>query len=347
MKITKKLIAVLLAMTCACSLMVSASASELKPSASRIDRKVAERIQGNNPVMSEEEAIQATNLIAEKAALEESLFVAGVNASDARSIETARIRSIENELEAMGAVPLTIEDVYALHGRSYTPGAPSVPSDTNYVHFYGLTAHIDEYDVYCIIASSRGFSQAQMNVPFYRAGEAVIFDTDAYVQSDFNKYIELATEVGEAFFEETFDKLPILSYLSDVWTLSTYFNPTAQQKFTIGYTCGQTYMFAYVAEESVGYYDFALTAERKQGNCTFKFEKCVGGDFIIPNGGYDAYNFEALSEYWADYDYAVEVYQDYATDASYVGDIEFVVGNAVVESISMPYYSELWSIPGI
>lgn len=341
----KRFIALLLSIIMIYSLASPALAVSSAPSESlRISRSAVEDIHGSTKVMTEAEATRAANLIAERENLE-ALSTASISSEVSDSLVAAQIATIDDELEALGAVSLTVEDIYNLHGLTY--GAPDVPNDTNYVHFYGLTAHIGTYDVYCIVANSTGFSQSKLSVPFYKADDIVVFDTDAYFESDFDQYIEMAASFAGVVFEEAFEKLPILEYVSDVWTLATYFNPTAQQKFTINYTCGQTYIFSYVADASVGYYDFTLTAERKQGNCTFKFEKYVSGDFIIPPEGHSAYNFEALSEHWADYSYAVELYKNYSQKASYVGDIRFLVDGSIAGKISMPIYSELWSIPGI
>ncbi len=343
----KKFLSSLLCFVMIFSMYTPALAASNSPSPTRINRAAVDKIHGNAPVMTESEAIRAADLIAEKETLVASSSSSLASRKSAPASTVARISSIDSELEALGAVPLTIEDIYALHGLTYVPGAPDVPGDTNYVHFYGINTYIGNYDVYSIVAGSTGFSQTDLNVPFYKADDIVIFDKDAYAQSTFSQYIDMAASVAGVVFEDVFEKAPILNYVSDVWTLATYFNPTAQQKFTINYTCGQTYIFSYVADKSVGYYDFTLTAERKQGNCTFKFEKFVGGNFTIPPGGHNAYNFEALSKHWADYSYAVDLYQDLARVASYVGDLRFLVNNKVAGKISMAYYSELWSIPGI
>lgn len=339
----KRLVSLMFSFVMVCSLVSPALAVSLEaPESLRISRTAVENIHGSNNAMTESEAIRATNLIAEK----ETLEVLSAVSISSRNSAVERIATIEDELNALGAVPLTIEDIYELHGLAYN--APDVPDDTNYVHFYGMTTHIGNYDVYSIVASSTGFAQTDLSVPFYKADDIVIFDTDAYFESEFRQYIEMGASVAGVIFDEVFEKLPILDYVGDVWDLATYFNPTAQQKFTINYTCGQAYIFSYVTDESINYYDFTLTAERKQGNCTFKFEQYVAGDFLIPPGGHDAYNYEALSEHWADYSYAVELYQNnYSKGASYVGDIRFLVGGRVVGSFSMPTYDDLWSIPGI
>lgn len=312
----------------------------------RISRDAVEKIH-SAAAMSEAESVRAVNLISEKTALEAALSqrTLQTNSSLTSSISAA-VQSIDSELESLGAVPLTVADIYDLHGLSY-PGATDVPDDTNYVLFYGINTDIDGYDVYYIVARSSGFSMATYDVPFYTEGNAVIYDTDKYVENDFREYIDLATSVASTLFEETFENIPVLEYVGDIWDLSTYFNPTAQQKFSIDYTCGQTYIYSYVADKSEGYYTFQLTAERKQGNCTFMFEQYIAGDFVSPPYS-PTYNFAVCTDRWADYDYAVELYKDgYMQEAHYVGDIEFTIDGREVDSFSMPYYNSIWSIPGV
>ncbi len=313
----------------------------------RVSRTALDEIRENTRVMSEAESKRAIELINEKANAERLNNTPMTRSNSAEVLDRiARINDIENELEQLGATPLTLEEIYAIHGRTYRPGAPSEPNDTNYVNFYSLTTYIDNYEVYSIVAYSSGYSQSPLNVPFYTEGTAVIYDKDKYVENDFRKYIDMATSVGSSVFKEAFDRAPLLNYLGAVWDIGTYFNPTAQQKVTMNYVCGQTYIYSYVAEESIGYFDFMLTAERKQGSCVMSFGRYLAGDFTTEDT--ISYDYTIVSDHWADYDYAVQLHQRNSLQQAYrVGNIKFELDNRTADSFSMPYYNSIWNIPGV
>ena len=138
----------------------------------------------------------------------------------------------------------------------------------------------------------------------------------------------------------------MLNYISLGWDIATFFNPTATQKVTIDYDATQVFIFSYVAESSVGYFDFMLTAERKQGTCVMYARRFSGGSSHVEELTVGEY--ELFSNHYADYSYAVDRYKDGLSRAAYyAGNIQFKLDNTVVATISMPTYSELWTIPGI
>lgn len=256
----------------------------------RINRAALDEIRGNTPALTNTQYNTVLELINERVTIEQSKNLIMLNQDSTQkavSQKDARINVIDAELSALGVIELSVEDLYAMTDSEYRPGAPSVPSDTNYVHFYGMTTYVGDYEVWSIVASSTGYGQSSLlSTPFYTEGTAVIYDTDTYVQSDFSKYIDMTSSVASATFaKKAFDKLPVLNYISLGWDLATFFNPTATQKVTIDYDATQVFIFSYVAESSVGYFDFILTAERKQGTCSASsFDHCSFGSYCSVTG---------------------------------------------------------------
>lgn len=351
----KKLLSIVLSLSMVFSLSTTAFASEQpEHNELQISRTALDKIRGNTPVMSEAMAQEATDLISQKAYAEHLNEIDaaqqpyGVIESVNPEIQrrTQEINAIEAELEAMGAIPLTIEDIYALHDRAYRPGAPDVPDDTKYVSFYGMTANIGNYEVWNIVAYSPYYDQSEISVPFYMREITTLFDADTYVKGDFSKYIDMAANTGSTFFKKAFDKMPLLDYIGTVWDISTYFNPTATQMITLDYDATQMYIYSYVAEKSVGYFDFIMAAERIQGSCILSCrQKDASGSHVKE---VKAEEYEVKSAHYTDYDHAVDLYKKGTTHyAYYVGPIKFTYNGKQLAKISMPTYSEIWSIPGI
>lgn len=344
----KKFLSIILSLAMMFSMSATTFATDGPNNTNRISRTVLDKIRGNTPVMTEAESAIAIELINEKA--DAQLLNATTEKTRSNSLEinqrAARIASIESELEAMGAIPLTIEDIYALNGLAYRPGAPDVPRDSNYVHFYGLTTYIGNHEVWSIVASSTGYDQSALPVPFYTDGTVTLYNQKAHVEADFRKYIDMATSAGSTLFEKAFKKLPVLNYIGSAWDIATFLNPTSTQKITIDYDGNQVYVYSYVAESSVGYFNFVMATERKQGTCVMISRQYMSGSSQVKN--LTAGDYEARSKYYADYSHAVQLYkQGIFNYAYYVGDIQFKLDNSVVARINMPVYPSLWSIPGI
>lgn len=336
---------------CLCCPALAADVVADSENTGRISRAALDEIRGDTPALTNAQYNTVVELINERAAIEQANNLASLNQASTRqsvSQGQARINAIDAELNTLGVIELSVEDLYAMTDSEYRPGAPSVPGDTNYVHFYGMTTYVGDYEVWSIVASSTGYDQSSLlSVPFYTDGTAVIYDQDAYVQADFSKYIDMASSIASSTFaEKAFEKLPVLNYISTAWDVATFLNPTSTQKITVDYDANQVFIFSYVAESSVGYFDFMLTAERKQGTCVLISRQFTGSSSHVENLA--AGEFEVFSNHYADYAYAVDLYRNGMSRAAYyAGNIQFKLDNSVVATISMPTYSELWSIPGI
>lgn len=349
----KKLVSLLLSSAMVFTLTTSALALDFAQSSSttdasenRISRENLDKIRNSAPVLTEAQSQAAITLLNEKVQIEQLSISAHAENQQPLRHNQERLNSIDAQLDAMGVIPLSIEDLYTMTGRVYRPGAPDVPGDSNYVHFYGMTTYIGDYEVWSIVASSTGYDQSVLAVPFYTDGTAVIYNQDAYFKEDFRKYIDMGTSLASKKFDKAFEKLPVLNYIGTAWDIATFLNPTSTQKITVDYDANQVFIFSYVAKSSVGYFDFMLSAERKQGTCVLISRHFNGGNSQVKELA--SGEFEALAAHYADYQYAVDLYRNgMMRTASYVGDIQFKLDNKVVAKISMPTYSELWSIPGI
>lgn len=331
------------------SLPVSAASTEHTTNPQlQISRTALDQIRGDTPALTQSQAKQAINLIDELAYNIQLSNEPALQANAAmQSTRAAKINSIEQQLDQLGVITLTIEDIYELHGRTYRPGAPETPGNLNYVHFSGFTTYVGNYEVWSIKAWSAGKPQsALIPPPMFKDGEVTVFDNEAYIKSDFSGILDIGASVGSFLFEDAFEKVPILNYLSTVWDVATYFNPVATQEVTVDYAAQQTFIYSYVADRDVGYFDFVQTTERIAGYFIIKFAQYTDATPRVKQ--LEALNWEATSPHYEDYENAVSLYQDMLLQNAYtVGEIEFSVGNQIKDSFSMYYYNSIWNIPGV
>lgn len=270
----------------------------------------------------------------------------------------SKISSIDSQLEELGIIPLTIEDIYEIHGRTYRPGAPDVPSATNYVTFYGMTTYVGNYEVWSIVAYSKEFPVTSppskpVSVIMAKRDEFAVYPKGAYTESDFRKYFDFAMTTGEYVFKDTFEKIPILSHLSTILDVVDFFTPTptTTQSTTCLYEAQQTFVYSYVAERDVGYFTFMQTGERIAGFFDISFKKYSGA--TPTKDGQITAHWEAFSDYYADYQHAVDLYKSGGLQYGYrVGSIPIVLrdnqnNKSVKHTIKMDYYNSIWNIPGV
>ena len=314
----------------------------------KISREVLDKVRGNTPAMSESESQRAIDLITEKNQLEQQAmhFQMGTMKPENLAAQN-RLNYINAELSTMNVVPLDIEDLYTLSGREYRPGADGVPDDTNYVKFYGLTTYIDDmnYEVWSIVAYSAGFPNTSILTPLYKEDTITIFNEKTYVSGDLSKVLDSAASAAGWLKKPKAETLATI--LSRVAGLATYLNPTSEKKLDIKYTCGQTFIYSYVAESSVGYFTFMLAGERKSCSIILiPYLMDSGTPQILPSVVVGDFDFRA--QHYADYDYAVERYKNgLFKTTSYVGSIIIKLDEEQIGKINMPTYAELWAIPGI
>ena len=319
----------------------------------QINRSVLEELQGGRPAMTEEAAKTATQLIDQLTEIQR--FITSPIVTHAQEVEhttqMVQFYSIKNQLENLGVIPLTIEDIYALHGIDIASIAPSVPQDSLHITFYGVPTTILRngtlYDVFSIFATSSGASTSDedQEVPLYTADSIDIYNIDTYVSTDFDDILSMAVTVAGAFFEDAFEKVPILNYLPELWTAATYFNPSTKQRVTLDYDASQTFVFSYVAEHSIGYYTHVQTSERIHGTCALLFRQYLLNDTILETA---SFSYSAQSQYYSDYTHAVDLYINNPMQTNYqIGNIRIKLNNNVIETISMPYYVSLANLPGI
>ncbi len=305
-----------------------------------------DKIRGDAPTMTEEDSQLALDLISEKAKIEQQVQnIHCVDAYTTNEIATKelRLRNIEMQLDAMGVVPLSMEDIYIL--TNSRPGAAEVPSDSNYVHYYGLSTYIDNYEVWSIVAVSTGYDQSAISVPLYTDGTFTLYNADTYLPEDFNQCLDITTQFASIILDDAFEDYPILNYISTFYDIATYFNPTATQKVTITYDINQVFVFSYVADISTNYFTYTLVGEQKQGNFVMIAYSFQNGSSSVEQIATEEYLTRAT--HYADYAYAVNLYRNSQTRVqSYAGNVNIKLDGNIIKTISMPLYSELWSIPG-
>ena len=185
-----------------------------------------------------------------------------------------------------------------------------------------------------------------------------LFPRGDYSRSHFDsEFITLAISAAEFLFEDAFDEIPILTHLGTIWNIATFLGENSSQAITQQISClyaaQQTFVYSYVAESDVGYFDFMQTAERIAG--FFQIDTYRYVNATPSHGALGTHEWEVFSDHYADYANAVQLYrQNFGMQYGYrVDDIDIVIYDededdySTKETISMYYYNSLANIPGI
>lgn len=262
------------------------------------------------------------------------------------------IKKLEDQLISLNIEPMTKENVTELFNKNNdkivgTMVEPTIPSDTNYVHFYPVrstyTYKGTSYEVLEIIATCSGYKNTTIEVPFQIYETFVMFPADSYTQSDFGKVLEFASSLGEVVVPSAYEKVPLLNYVAEVWNLATYFNSTHDQVVDGLLRARQTMSYAYVREPGTNWYTHMQSSEQQTGYYTFTFGLSNG------TGKSVTVNFNIKSDYFADVKNPVINYYsgDLTLEKYKCGSMKIKYNGSTRKTFSMHYYSEVGNIPGV
>jgi len=351
----KKIISIVLLVSMVISFNTVSFAGEVEGSnknkikKAKIEKLYLGKAQNKNITESKKEKNEFFDILDQLQALELSKNSAELDVKEREKIEK-EIEKLEKKIEKMDSViPLNNEEVKDLIGKESeeemmtTMGLkPSVPSGSTYVGFYGLTSYVsyggDDYEVFEIVAYSKktgGFGN-----PMGYTGTKTLLTDNAYSENQFLQTIETAGKFAASYYSLAFA-------VTDVIALSqmpSFFDTGSTQELTVDYDAQQIFVFAYVADSGVDWYEHSQTSERLRVASTY-IASYTGSGVTEHKSG--SMNHTVDSDYYSDVNNAAKVYHDNLyPKVYYVGDYYYYHNGVKKATINTNSYSQLGSVPG-
>lgn len=340
----KKMLSIILCFAMLLSLSTTAFASE-NNQINRINRDNIEALFTKNSI--------STNYVSSSSQNEEIVFQEILDKLQSLWFEQQRLSEngentskidkeiveLENRIEQLSCVTkLSNEDIQAL-----IIGKPIVPSSTNYINCYGVTSTASyggkSYDIFNIYAVSRkygGFAN-----PLAYDGELTLLTDNSYTNNQFLQTVEAISKFALGLKYAAFS-------VADFLVLSqhpSFFDRGTTQSLTVEYTAQQTFVFTYVADKGVDWYDLMQASEQLGISETFIATSTKNG---IPDQKSESYNHTMRAINYASGSNAAKLYANSSMRQTYyVGSITYYVGGKKTGTINTNVYSELGTIPGL
>lgn len=286
-----------------------------------------------------------SELKAEKAWASENPVYAS-SAARSNDVIDEEIARLYDVIDNLPVVEMDYAGVVELMGLQ-----PSVPSDTNYVHFYGLTSYVTvagtRYEVFEIVAYSDLASSAR-NRPMYAFNDALqLLGSNTYSQNQFCKTIKYIIDNTVATLADT--QITGASILYSLVDPIAFFSPSSSQSLEMKYKANSYYVYAYVSEAGVGWYDFMQTTERMKLDATVT---AYSPDYTVSEAETDGVVRKVSymeGEYWADVERPATRYAngDISREAFPLGAKKIYRDNVHKETIPLDWFGSLDTIPGI
>lgn len=271
--------------------------------------------------------------------------------SQQKAINDNDQKAIVDEIDRLYKEINSLESVVELKIKEDSDGIgvrggpkPNVPTDTRYLKSYGITSYTSyggkDYQVYEVVVYTDDIEHSNKN-PLLYLDSIDLLDDGNYTRSDFfedvvctSSYVTSLIDIPYALF-------------STVVPPSSYFGSSTSQSLKYEYTASQIFVYAYVAEKNVDWFEHMQTSERlsvtseitakvnKYGTVYSDTENC--GTQIIESKKYADVN-EPTKRYHNGY----LNYEKYK-----VGDLKVYFDNDYKGKINTYYYSTVWSIPGL
>ena len=348
----KKLISTFLALAMILSLSSTAFAVETADTTDRISRADIESLFASKPaaLSSEGEEEQEALFLDTINRLQELHFqqeIANNNGESTTEIDN-EISELEQIIDQLPHAIRLTEDMPVTRGIK-----PTLPSSNSYVDVYGYdkTAtyggkSYDVFEIYCASKRAGGFAN-----PLGYEG-TITLATDSKCEQ--NKYMQQEVYATAKFIAGSI--YPAFS-VADFLVLSKmpdFFADGSSQKLTAQYRLGQTFLFVYVADKGVNWYDHMLTTERLSFSDTVIAEYTYRG---ITDHQSKSTNRLKYASYYptasestskAAANYAAKIYATtFNREAYYVGSITYYCNNVKKGTINTNSFGELYAIPGL
>ncbi|SKC84755.1 hypothetical protein [Maledivibacter halophilus] len=223
---------------------------------------------------------------------------------------------------------------------------PNPPSSTRYLKTYGITSYTsyggEEYEVYEVVVYTNDTkrSNARYN-PLFNWGTMNLLDDGNYTLSDFAETITYKSSYVASLFN-----IPYALYSTAI-PPSAYFGQSVEESLIYEYDATQIFVYAYVAERGVDWYDHMQTSERLSVNSDI-VSRINRYGYVEEDDLDDKILRHAESRYYADVSRPTQRYhQNKYKEEFKVGDLKVYYDGDYKGKINTNYYSELWSIPGL
>ncbi|WP_042473360.1 hypothetical protein [Bacillus ndiopicus] len=339
----KKFLSIILSFSMVLSISTVAFATGAD-NTNKIEREAIENLFANKPAIASVDTLTGED---EKALFEETLTQLQTlyreqqqlseKGEDTTTIEN-NIADLESEIDHMNHVVRLSDNQIATLGIK-----PTVPSGNNYINVYGVNAissyNGKVYDVFHIYAVSKnwgGFAN-----PLAYNNTLVLMTDNAYTSNTFLQSVE-------AIAKFTLGAKYLKFAISDFLVLSkhpSFFDKGTTQELKVDYIAQQTFVFTYVADRGIIWFDQVQTTEQLGLAETFTASSTKNG---VPDKVSINRNNTLKSLNYASTPNAVQLYATGSYKQTYyVGGISYYIGTAKKGSFNTNSYSELYSIPGI
>lgn len=347
----KKLLSMLLAVVMACSICIPVGATELNNGADsedKISRDVIESIIASKPMAMGETSFsrqEIYDVLAERDTLmaEKRMAENGGATRTLAQIEDD-LSLAEDTIAQMPVIELSSADVARIIGK------PTVPGSTDAIRFQGIPGRIRAsngryYDVFEIRASSKIVDADGWEALFDDGYGIELLGEDTYTENQFKKILKFAfTTAVSAGLDKAYSGSSLVAGLIDP---DQFFGSTSTQSLKLNYIAQSTFIYTYVAEDNVDWYDFMQTAESMYCDFTmiaYSSDYRPQDDENVWRRSFDVND----PDYFENPELAVERYAD--GDISHngypLGTKRVYYNNVHKHTIGLAYYGELASIPG-
>lgn len=256
--------------------------------------------------------------------------------------EIAELESLVNQLPH--AVHLT-DDTPMTRGVK-----PTLPASNTYTSVYAYdktgTYGGKTYDVFEIYCASKRFGGLGNNLGY--KGELVLLSDSKY---DKNAYMQKEIEaVGKFIAGTVYTPFAVADFLI-LSQLPSFFDDGASQRLTASYTVGQTFVYSYVADKGINWFEHTQTTEQASHSDTVIAASIKNGitqqrsksNNVVYRGSYYPTSSTATNSA----NNAAKLYATSNTQYYFVGPISYYVNGVKKATINTNSFNSLWSIPGL
>jgi len=287
---------------------------------------------------AEEEKARFEEILPELQALYREQQILNENGEFTSEVDR-KISDLEIEIDRMtNVVQLSNNQIATLSSK------PVVPSGNNYINVYGVTTtgsyNGKTYDVFHIYAASKkwdGFA----NPLAYSNSNLVLLTDNAYANNEFLQTLEAVAKfyLGSKYLKFAIADFVLLS------KYPSFFDRGTTQELAVNYTAQQTFVYSYVAEKGIDWYNHTQTTEQLGLAEVFTATSTKAG---IPTKATSTKNNVLKSLNYANSNNAAKMLaQGVFKQTYYVGGFSYYIGSQKKATVNTNTYRELYSIPGL
>lgn len=308
---------------------------------SKLSREKVESLyqkQGKKLIINDSEKVTFLDSLSKKQELKLKQNKVSKSNEDKIQVIDTEISMLNSTIEQSPVIEISYDEMVELFSLT-----PSVPGDTTHTSFYGMTSYVTvsgtQYKVFEIVAYSDSLSTATTNY-LYSYGTINLLSSNNYTLTDLTKNI-----FAVADYTLSLAYVPYAIGSSVFHTLD--FSPDSEQILDLNYKAQQIFVYAYVTTSGGTWYEHLQTSQKvtifETVECVETTSGMITGDMTYQE------NQELASKYYADVNRPATRYHnnDITRETFRIGTLEYSIEGGNPKSVNLPYFTELYSIPGI